>query len=32
MSTGPKTPEGKRRSALNLALARAALAAKRRAG
>ena len=32
MSTGPKTPEGRARSAANLVLARAALAAKRRAG
>lgn len=31
MSTGPRTEEGKRRSAANLAKARAALAAKRRA-
>jgi len=31
-STGPRTPEGKRRAALNLRKARAALAAKRRTG
>jgi len=32
LSTGPRTPEGKRRAALNLLKARAALAAKRRRG
>jgi hypothetical protein len=32
MSTGPRTAEGKRRAALNLLKARAALAAKRRTG
>ena len=31
-STGPRSPEGTRRSAANLVLARAALASKRRAG
>ena len=31
-STGPRSPEGKQRSALNLVKARAALVAKRRAG